>query len=117
MKWKWIFVVPAGLFALAVFAFIGGEIVRQLWNWLLPALFGLPAITFWQALGLLALARILVGGCGFGGGGRSRGPRGRHWSDRVGDRIADRVADRVAERWEGMTPEERDRVRQRLNQD
>ena len=47
-----------------LFTSIGGEIVRLLWNWLLPPLFGWRQITFWQALGLLALCRILFGGFG-----------------------------------------------------
>ena len=33
-----------------------------LWNWLLPYIFGLPTIDFWQAMGLLALASLLRGG-------------------------------------------------------
>jgi hypothetical protein len=36
----------------------------HLWNWLLPPLFGWRQITFWQALGILALCRILFGGFG-----------------------------------------------------
>jgi hypothetical protein len=55
---------PVALVGMAVFAFIGGNIVRLLWNWLVPSLFGLPAVTFWQALGVLALCRILFGGHG-----------------------------------------------------
>ena len=85
MRRKWIFIVPAALAAMALFAFIGGEVVRLLWNWLLPPLFGWRQIAFWQALGLLALCRILFGGFGFHGGHRSReglrrprgGPHGR----------------------------------------
>jgi hypothetical protein len=84
MRRKWIFFAPL---AILLFAFIGGEVVRLLWNWLLPTLFGWPQITFWQALGLLALCRILFGGFGRHGGYRSN-------------------------RWERMTPEERDRFRQ-----
>jgi hypothetical protein len=95
---------------------LGGEIVHRLWNGLLPELFGLPAITFWQALGLLALSRILVGGFGLGGGSHNRSHRCDHASDRLSDRIADRVADRVAERVERMTPEQRERFRQRLRE-
>ena len=38
--------------------------VRLLWNWLLPSLFGWRLITFWQALGILVLCRILFGGLG-----------------------------------------------------
>lgn len=37
-------------------------VVMLLWNWLVPALFTLPAITYWQAAGLLILGRILFGG-------------------------------------------------------
>ena len=108
MRWKWIFIVPAALVGIVLFAFIGGQIVRLLWNGLLPPLFGWPQITFWQALGLLALCRIL-----FGGFGSSRGSRS---SSRIRQRMADRMADRVAERWEQMTPEERERFRQRLRE-
>jgi hypothetical protein len=89
-----------------LFVAIGGLVVRLLWNWLLPALFGWPQITFWQALGLLALCRILIGGFGLHGGSRSG----------VRRRMADRMAERVADRWEQMTPEERERFRQRLRE-
>ena len=90
MKRKWIFFVapPALVVVIAIF----GEVVMHLWNWLAPAIFGLHIITFWQALGLLVLCRILFGGFGHHGD-RSRG---RH---------------RCAERWERMTPEERERFR------
>src|ERR1700688_2744340 len=61
-KWVWIiFLAPLGI---AIFITIGGEVVLQLWNWLLPSLFGWRQITFWQAVGLLALCRILFGGSG-----------------------------------------------------
>jgi hypothetical protein len=94
LRKKWIFLVPLCLVAMAVFIAIGGEVVMHLWNWLLPALFGWRLITFWQALGLLALCRILFGGLGSFG---SQGSNSRR---------------RTAERWEQMTPEERERFRQ-----
>jgi hypothetical protein len=58
----------------------------------MPGLFGLHAITFWQAVGLIVLGRLLFGGFGprFGGG-----PWRRH----------------MTERWERMTPEEREKFR------
>ena len=92
---KWVFVAaPLGF---AIFIAIGGAIVMLLWNSLAPDLFGLRIITFWQALGLLALCRILFGGFGLGGGGhRHRSERSRH------------------ERWEQMTTEEQERLRQGL---
>src|SRR2546421_3537029 len=73
---KLIWIAPAAIVGMVIFAFIGGEVVMLLWNWLAPALFGLRQITFWQALGLLALCRILFGGFGLGGGShRSRSRR------------------------------------------
>jgi hypothetical protein len=63
--------IPIGIGAIAIFTFIGGQLVMQLWNWLMPSLFGLPELTFWRAVGLLALSRILFGGMGMGGRGRS----------------------------------------------
>lgn len=47
-------------------AFVGvfGLAVMLLWNWLMPELFGLQAISFWQAAGLLVLCKVLFGGLG-----------------------------------------------------
>ena len=109
MRRRWIFIVPAALLGIVLFTFIGGEVVRLLWNWLLPPLFGWPQVTFWQALALLALCRILFGGFGGGRGGHRSGSAFRR-------SMADRMADRVAERWERMSPEERERFRQRIRE-
>lgn len=82
------------LIAICIAAVIGvaGVIVMSLWNWLIPALFGGPALRFWQAIGLLALTRILVGRVG-------RGPG--HWGWRG----------RMRQDWQRMTPEEREKLR------
>lgn len=69
-RWRWAFIAPAAIVGLIVFVAIGGEVVRQLWNWLMPPIFGWEEISFWQALGLLVLCRILFGGHNVGG--RSR---------------------------------------------
>jgi len=92
---KWLFVAaPIGF---AVFIAAGGWIVMSLWNWLAPELFGLRQVNFWQALGLLVLCRILFGGFGLGGGGSRHSRKSR---------------DRMSERWQNMTPEERESLRQ-----
>jgi hypothetical protein len=80
--------------AAGVFAFI----VMSLWNWLAPALFGGHAITYWQALGILVLCKIL-----FGGFHPRHGPPAfwRH---------------RMRERWARMNPEERERFREGLRE-
>lgn len=93
-----IWIAPLAILGLALFIFIGGELVMHLWNWLLPSLFGWRLITFWQALGILVLCRIL-----FGGTGVMRG---------TGANSRRRMRERMAERWEKMTPEEREKYRQ-----
>ena len=65
MRRKWIFLAPAAILGILLFIAIGGEVVMLLWNWLMPAIFGWPQINFWQAVGLLALCRILFGGHGY----------------------------------------------------
>ncbi len=98
MRKKLYFIAPLGILAILLFIFIGGEIVMHLWNWLLPPLFGWRLITFWQALGLLALCRILFGGLGWRGSGHHGFRR------------------RMEERCEQMTPDERERFRQRMRE-
>jgi hypothetical protein len=95
---KLIFIVPAAILGILLFIFIGGELVMHLWNWLLPPLFGWRQITFWQAFAILALCRILFGGHGWHGSGRSNFRR------------------RMQERCGHMTPEERERFRQRVRE-
>ncbi|MGO8788572.1 MAG: hypothetical protein ACLQVL_14490 [Terriglobia bacterium] len=77
------------LLAATVFSFV----VMWLWNRLVPAIFGLHAVSFWQALGLLILSKILFGGP------HGRPGFGMHWRHRM------------MERWEQMTPEEREKFR------
>lgn len=106
MRKRLIWIIPAALVGIAVFTALGGWIVMSLWNWLLPPLFGWHSITFWQAWGFLALCRILFGGFGIHGDGRSR------MGERVRERVRGRVAERMAERCAEMSPEERERFRQ-----
>ena len=82
-------IVLIGLTAITVFSFL----VMGLWNWLMPVVFGLHAISFWQALGILVLSKILFGGL------RGRPGFGPPWRQRLW------------ERWEQMTPEEREKLR------
>ena len=89
MRRRLIFIAPLAILGIALFIGIGGEVVRLLWNWLLPPLFGWREVTFWQALGLLALCRILFGG--FGGHGFSRS---RHMSPEQRLRFRQRIRER-----------------------
>ena len=77
-----------------VFLGVMGLAISALWNALIPAIFGLPAISYWQALGLFLLSRVLFGR--FGG-----------WGSRIGKA-------RFARGWQSLTPDERDRFRQAM---
>lgn len=84
----------AGIVCLVILGIAAfGSVVMLLWNALMPDIFHLPAISFWQALGLLVLTKVLFSG--FRGGG----PRGR-------------MKDRLREKWMNMTPEEREKFKQ-----
>jgi len=48
-----------GVIIAAFIALIFGFVVMWLWNWLMPDIFGLGRITFWQAWGLVVLSHIL----------------------------------------------------------
>ncbi len=58
-----------GILAIGGLAILFGFVVMWLWNWLMPDLFGLPTLTFWKAVGVIILSKLLFGG--FGGGGKS----------------------------------------------
>jgi hypothetical protein len=70
-------------FGFLFFVVLGGLAVQWLWNWLVPGLFGLRQLTIWEALGLLALSRILFGGWGRGGGAHRRSGRSEWWKKKV----------------------------------
>ena len=82
-------IVLIALVAATVFGFV----TMWLWNRLMPGIFGMHVITFWQALGLVILSKILFGG----------------FHGRPG--CSGRWRQRLIERWEQMTPEEREKFR------
>lgn len=86
MTRRFAMLAPLAIVGVALFAAIGGGIVQWLWNTLMPELFGLHQVTFWQALGLLALSRILFGG--FGRGMHRAGGRHGRQEDRERFRAA-----------------------------
>jgi hypothetical protein len=78
-----------------VAAFLIGWVVMSLWNAILPDLIHVSPIGYWQAIGLLVLCKILFGG--FQGGG---GYKKKMWKKEL------------EEKWQHMTPEERERIKQ-----
>ncbi|WP_394974104.1 hypothetical protein [uncultured Croceitalea sp.] len=74
---KVIFFIILGI----LIAFLVGYIVMRLWNWLMPDLFGLPMVGYWQAVGILILAKIIFGfGRGDGPGGNKKS-KSKNWSN------------------------------------
>ena len=82
----WFFVIVAAFSAL----------VMLLWNWLMPTIFGLTVINFWQAVGLFALARILFGGFRFFDKARM-----------MHARMHDESGNRIHKKWNTMSAEQR----------
>lgn len=80
---KIIAMILGGTVLAAGLALLFGWIVMVLWNWLMPEIFHLPEISFWQAWGLVILSHILIKP-GFGHGphkGHRHGPQG--WRKKV----------------------------------
>jgi hypothetical protein len=101
MKGFWIlrglkFLVFGALFVIAF-----GWVTMFTWNYVMPSLFHLPVITYWQGIALLVLARLLFWR---GGGWHHKGHRGWHGHQWKGMEFK--------ERFSQMSPEERERVKQ-----
>jgi hypothetical protein len=93
MRGNWPIKVLKILAIVIVAAAVLGFVVMSLWNRLMPQIFGLHAISYWQALGILILSKIFF--TGFRGRPGGPGPWRR----------------RMMEKWAQMTPEEREKFR------
>jgi hypothetical protein len=72
-------------------------IVMSLWNGILPDVLGVKTITFWQALGILVLSKILFSG--FGGFHHKK------------EQFRNRFRQKMLDKFEKMTPEEKQRFK------
>ena len=91
---KFRFLIPLGILAfLGLFSFA----VYALWNGVLTDVLGVKVISYWQALGILVLAKILFGGFPHRGG-----PCG-HWRGHM-----------MSKRWESATTEQREKMREEM---
>jgi hypothetical protein len=90
-----LFLIPLGIAAFA----LAGLAVMLLWNNLLPDILFVNTITFWQALGIFLLCKILFG---FGRGGRGCGG-GPGW-----------MRHRMEEKFKHMTPEQKEAFKQKM---
>ena len=87
------------LFWMVLAGIVMGVVVMYLWNWLVPDIFGWKQIGFLQALGLIALARLLTGGFG----GKKVHHHHKSWNDKF------------KAKWEGLSEDERSRLKQKFS--
>jgi hypothetical protein len=74
-----------GIVGFSAFILVVGLVIMSLWNWLMPSLFHIVAITFWQAVGLAVLARLLFGVSHMGRHHWAHHRRWRHRHAHAGD--------------------------------
>jgi hypothetical protein len=70
-------IVIFGIIAIIGFAALFGFVIMWLWNALMPEIFGLPVLSYWQAVGILILAKLMFGG--FGSGSKSSSNKSHKW--------------------------------------
>jgi hypothetical protein len=100
---KWFLRCLLAVVGFAALAFALAWITMLLWNWLMPSIFDLRMINYWEAAGLMILGRMLIGSfkgghshCGHGGWGhKHHGYWKRRWEDKMAN----------------MTPEEREKFK------
>lgn len=72
-----VLLIVAGVVMVPAFLALFGAVTMWLWNWLMPTIFKLPEIGFWQAIGLLLLSHIFFKGGRAGRMGRAQWRRAK----------------------------------------
>lgn len=80
-----------------LYVFVVSYLVYMLWNKVLVELTNVKEATYWQALGILVLSKILFGFRMFGGKERRRKERKERWKNK----------------WSGMSAEDRSRMKEK----
>ncbi len=95
MKGYWI--AKMALMVILFFVVVSA-VLMYLWNWLLPEIFGLPVITFWQAAGILLLSKIIFG-FGKKGGPPRGGPSWKHKWSNMSEEQKQQWKEKFKEKW------------------
>ena len=98
MKTWWMKKAAGFLVAAVAMILIAGGVVMALWNAVIPDLFHVQPLGYWQAVGLLCLTHVLFRGFGRWKYGRP-GMYSHHWKHRLEEKLA------------AMTPEEREQFK------
>jgi hypothetical protein len=102
MWYKWFYRAPLFIILIGAVLLLIGYVVMVLWNALVPGLFHGPLLTFWQAIGLIVLVKILFHNHrvhGWHGHGWHPSYH-RHWKNRFEAKLA------------SMNPEEKERFKE-----
>ena len=92
--------ILGGIVLAAALALLFGLVVMVLWNWIMPEVFGLNPLTYWQSWGIVLLAHIL-----FKAGGHRDHDRHKLQDESWKDRFRDRFKKRFWDGEEGPQPE------------
>jgi len=84
----WVFL---GITAATGFALVLGYVVMLLWNWLMPEIFGLITVTYWQAVGIIIFAKLLLGSFGC--------HKSNNHEDRFHDRFKKKISKENLSQW------------------
>ncbi len=96
------FIMGAIFFGTA-FIILASFVTMWLWNWLMPAIFSLGTITFWQAAGILIFSKILFsGGC-----------HGQQWHS---ERRKKYWHSRMEEKWHKIPKEKKEKIIQKMKE-
>ncbi len=71
-----------GITMATLFGLAFGYFVMLIWNWIMPDIFGLTTITYWQAFGIVILARLIFGGFKHGHDNDHKPPFAKHFPHR-----------------------------------
>lgn len=102
MKRWWILKGIKMFLLFLLFGAVMSYVMMLLWNWLMPVLFGLAVINFWQAFGLLLISKLIFG-FGRGGWGHSG-----HWKQHSHHLWKEKMEEKL----KTMSPEDREKFRE-----
>lgn len=104
MKRWWILKAAKMASLFVLFGAAMSYVMMTLWNWVMPAVFGLTIITYWQAVGILLLSKLLFGF----GGWRHKSHYAQHWKQHGGAMWKEKMEEKL----KSMSPEEREKLRE-----
>lgn len=89
--------VIAIIFSVLAFIFLIPYVLMLLWNGILPKVIHVETISYWQAVGIFIISKILFGGLKMKGCGGEK----------------QKITQKLQDKWMNMTPEEKEIFKQK----